>query len=391
MTMRAVNEIDQVMSLTHKRKVLLVLENAGGGTGRHVVDLAAGLIGMGWSVDLLYSTGRLEAWFEREIAAIPDLKLHVLDMAMGISWTDLRAAAGLRRFIRSKGPFDIVHGHSSKGGALARIAAAATGAAVIYTPHALYTLDPKLSRTKRRIFAALERNLARLTRAVICVSRAEFNHAREIGIPVSKLRLITNGIDVSGFGHRINARRQMALNDDEFCIGHVGRLAPQKAVHVLIEAFAAVRAQCPSARLVIVGDGPDRRALELLAARSSHAEAIQFLGARDGRLLMPGFDVFALTSHYEGFPYVLLEAAVSGVPIVMTDVGGGDELVESGITKVARGAEELVEQLKKLYDNAVASDRERIAIGRRAAERFSLQAMINQTCALYESLLARTV
>ncbi len=391
MTMHVVNEPDQVMSLMPRRKVLLVLENAGGGTGRHVVDLAAGLIRMGWSVDLLYSTGRLEPWFEREVAAIPGLKLHVLEMATGISWTDLRAAAGLRRFIRSKGPFDIVHGHSSKGGALARIAAAATGAAVVYTPHALYTLDPKLSRTKRIIFAALERNLARLTHAVVCVSRAEFKHAREIGIPVSKLRLITNGIDVSGFGHRIDARRQMALNDDEFCIGHVGRLVPQKAVHVLIETFAAVRAQRPSARLVIVGDGPDRRPLELLAARSSHAEAIQFLGARDGRLLMPGFDVFALTSNYEGFPYVLLEAAVSGVPVVMTDVGGGEEMVESGTTVVARRAEELVEQLKKRYHHAAASDRERIAIGRRAAERFSLQAMIEQTCALYESVLGSTI
>lgn len=379
------------MSSTHRRKVLLVLENAGGGTGRHVVDLAAGLIRTGWSVDLLYSTGRLEPWFEREVAGIPGLKLHILEMAKGISWTDLRAAAGLRRFIRSQGPFDIVHGHSSKGGALARIAAAATGAAVIYTPHALYTLDPKLSRTRRTIFAALERNLARLTQAVVCVSRAEFNHAREIGIPVSKLRLITNGIDVSGFGRRMDARRQMALNDDEFCIGHVGRLVPQKAVHVLIESFAAVRAQCPSARLVIVGDGPDRRALELLAARSPHAEAIRFLGALDGRALMPGFDVLALTSHYEGFPYVLLEAAVSGVPVVMTDVGGGEEMVESGTTVVARRAEELVEQLKKRYHHAAASDRERIAIGRRAAERFSLQAMIEQTCALYESVLASTI
>lgn len=310
--------------------VLLVLETGGGGSGRHVVDLARGLIQRGYGVTLAYSGLRAEASFLDEIHSTADLHCIRIDMKRAVSAMDLKAARAIRGYLRQFGPFQVVHGHSSKAGALSRIAALGTKAARIYTPHAFVTLDPRLDPARRAVYTAAERALSHLADAIICVSSDELEHALLLGIDRAKLHLVPNGVDPLTDEPRSDVRKRLRLESDEVCVGYVGRLEAGKAVDRLLHAFAEVRRQQPRTRLALVGAGSEEAALRSLSARLNVTEAVTFVGAADGRTLMAGFDVFAFASLYEGFPYVLLEAAQRGLPIVTTKVGGSDQIVVSG-------------------------------------------------------------
>ena len=123
-------------------KILLVLEAAGAGVGRHVVDLVAGLLARGHAVDVVYSPARAEASFVAQLEALQGaLTVRELPMQRSVGIRDLAAARGLRRLIRAGGPYDVVHAHSSKAGALLRLAAIGLPARRFYTPHAFITLE----------------------------------------------------------------------------------------------------------------------------------------------------------------------------------------------------------------------------------------------------------
>jgi glycosyltransferase involved in cell wall biosynthesis len=182
------------------------------------------------------------------------------------------------------------------------------------------------------VYGTAERALSHLADAIICVSGEELDHALHLGIDRAKLHLVPNGVNPLADVRRADVRHHLALEPDELCIGYVGRLEAGKAVDRLLHAFAEVRRQQPRTRLALVGAGPEEAALRSLGARLNVADAVTFVGAGDGRTLMAGFDVFAFASLYEGFPYVLLEAAQRGLPIVTTKVGGADQIVANGAT-----------------------------------------------------------
>jgi len=122
-------------------RILLVIEPSGGGSGRHVVDLARALIGSGHQVSLIWSPRRAAPWFEAAVAALPLHADERLPMRRSVGPWDVAALHTLNRLIARLGPFEIVHGHSAKAGALVRLAHA-PGAAKIYTPHALPMMGP---------------------------------------------------------------------------------------------------------------------------------------------------------------------------------------------------------------------------------------------------------
>src|SRR5690348_12153620 len=99
-------------------RILMIVESAGGGTGRHVLDLSAGLISRGHEVHLLYSTGRIDRLFENRLAEIPALHRQPLFMHTAPHPADVMAVRAARNYLAAHGPFDAIHGHSSKGGAI---------------------------------------------------------------------------------------------------------------------------------------------------------------------------------------------------------------------------------------------------------------------------------
>jgi len=370
-------------------RILLVVESAGGGVGRHVLDLAAGLALRNHKVCIAYSPERAEESFVDALNELKSVSLQTLPMRREVGLHDVRQVRDLRRLVKDLGPFDIVHGHSSKAGALLRLATMNLGVACVYTPHAFVTLDPEIGRLKRFGYGLAERCLAPLARRIICVSNSEYDHAVSLGLAPECLRVVHNGIGSLATAERELVRERYRLPSDAIVIGCVGRLTHQKAVERLLSAFAMGAAALPNARLMVVGDGPDREMLESLAARQGLTTRILFTGAVDGANAMAAFDLLALPSRYEALPYVLLEAAARGLPIVMTDTGGAGSVVrdgDNGFVVPQKDTEAFSARLLQLCQQAVLRER----MGQSSIEvarEFSVDRMVLDTLDVYAECL----
>jgi glycosyltransferase involved in cell wall biosynthesis len=163
----------RIMSELIQLKILLVLEASGAGVGRHVIDLARELDCQGHTVHLIYSGHRMDGGFRRDLDTLGRVNAYRIDMRRAPHPNDLVATLKIRKYIASFGPFDVIHGHSSKGGAVARLAAIGFPGFRIYTPHAFRNLDPLLGSLSRWLYKGIERSLVHFTDGIILVSVEE--------------------------------------------------------------------------------------------------------------------------------------------------------------------------------------------------------------------------
>jgi len=349
-------------------RVLLVIESCGGGSARHVADLAAGLLAEGHDVEVAYSPLRADGWFLAELQALtgPGLVMHSIDMFRNPGLHDAKAARQLRALLKDCKPFDVVHGHSAKAGALVRLAGYGDPALKVYTPHAFITLDPELGAKKRLVYTVAERLLAPLADGIVCVSNEEKDHAESLGISSQLLVTIENGLAPLPDADREAARSTLGLKESDVCFGFVGRISGQK----------------PVARLVL--------ALQLLYTLNIE-DRVRFTGAADGQFLMAGFDVFVLPSSYEAFPYVYLEALARGLPIISTDVGGSAAVIDHGVNGYIVPQNKL--ELLAKYMAVLTEDGEmRGRMSQHSLEKskqFTVKNMVANTIAVYKSLKAQ--
>jgi glycosyltransferase involved in cell wall biosynthesis len=304
-----------------------------------------------------------------------------------------RLARAARRRLEELRPH-VLHTHGYKETVLGAIAGhASCRPRLVQTYHGIVEKLPGWAGLKMRVYEGLNTLVGRRAADALIGVSAEIARVLRERYPSTRVHCIRNGIDLSRVTvtrPRESARRDLGIAQDAFVVGTVGRLMPVKAFDLLIEAFARLRQTVPHARLVIVGDGPLRGALQQCAARHGAANDVLFLGARtDVYELMACFDVFALSSHHEGIPMVLLEAMTVGVPIVATRVGGVPEVLEDGAHALLvppgdPGA--LAGAVERLA--ASPALRERIAGAARAQveRRFSIQATAAATRDLYLSL-----
>ena len=366
-------------------RVAMVVESCGGGTGRHVIDLCQGLVRRGCEVHLLFSLGRVESIFLDRLAALDGIHCKPLPMRREIHSSDLTAVRAARRYLKEHGPFDVVHGHSSKGGAIARLAAAGTGAAAVYTLHGFAATDPTMARWKRTMYLAIELGLSLATARVIAVSPEEKREAVGVGLGRGRVVFVPNGVGESEMGPRDAARAALGAAEGDLIIGFVGRFVSQKAPHVLLQAMSRVAGAMPRAKLALVGGGPLEQSMRAFARQVGVADRVLWLGERDARELMAGFDVFAIPSAKEGLPYVVLEAMSAGLPVVATDRAGVECLVstgENGVVVPSGDAEALAGGLVFLLRDA----KKRAECGRaslRRVARFTVDDMVDKTLAVY--------
>jgi glycosyltransferase involved in cell wall biosynthesis len=367
-------------------RILMVVESAAGGTGRHVLDLSEGLMRRGCDVHLIYSTERVDVMFLARLAEIPHMSRLALPMRTNVHPSDWATVRRVRRYMRESGPFDVIHGHSSKGGAIARLAALGTRAAAFYTLHGLIMMDPGLPRTKWLAYLSIELALALRTSRVIAVSPEESRAAVRLGFGSSRVVLVPNGLGPMNLAPRDAARASLGLAADQLAVGFVGRLVEQKAPQVLIRAMAKACAVVPGACLVMVGSGPLGEELRSLARQLGISERILWLGERDARELLAAFDLFALSSRKEGLPYVVLEAMAAGLPVVATTSAGVEILVirdENGITVPPDDPHAFGSALIALLGDPRRLSQYSAASRRRAAL-FTVDAMVERTLAAYE-------
>ena len=312
-------------------------------------------------------------------------------------WSDLRALLELIRLFRSERP-DVVHTHSSKAGLVGRLAARLAGVpVVVHTVHG-WSFHDGMSPLARKVAIALERLAARWTTRLVVVSRADERTGRHEGIgEPGDYSLIRSGIDASAYlpspERRARARAAIGCPEGQPVVGTVTRLCRQKDPVTLLKAVRRVVDARPDVHCVIVGDGPLRRAVDDLIDELELGGHVTLLGSRDDvSTLLAGFDVFALSSQWEGLPRVVVEAMAAGVPVVTTDAGGVAEAVESGVCGVVvpvGDAAALADGVVALLDDRRLADRFARLAESRVAE-FDTAAMIERLEALYVELLAET-
>jgi len=296
--------------------------------------------------------------------------------AVPIARKGARGVLALRQLL-ARHPFDVVNTHSSTDTWLAALARATLPSA------------PPIVRT-RHISAPLPRNRATrwlyntaTARIVTTGEKLRRQVIAETGVEAPRVISIPTGIDLARFhpADRDAARAAVGLPREASIVGIVATLRSWKGHRYLLEAFAAMkRAQ---ALLVVVGDGPQRAALEALAAELGIASQVRFAGNQaDVAPWMQSFDVFCLPSYAnEGVPQALMQAMACGLAVVTTPVGSIEEIVEAGSSGEIvppRDAGRLREALASLLDDVSR----RTALGERAGavarERFGEALMVER-------------
>jgi glycosyltransferase involved in cell wall biosynthesis len=385
-----VEKIAAPAALERPQRVLLLTQASGGGVGRHFLDLAEGLHQRGVSAVGIYSPRKLDTACRARLEGGILPAMHSFPMRRGIHPLDVVDLRALERLIRQLGPFDLVHGHSSKGGALARLLGRRLGIPAVYTPNTFVTQDYAVAAWQRAVFALIERWLGRHTAALIAVSHEEAEHARALGVDPAKVHVVPNGIDPPPFLPRDEARARLGILPDEMVFGFVGRLAPQKAPEVMLRAFAQVLTNLPAARLVMVGSGPQSAEVGDCVEQLGLKSRVLLLGDVVAMPIMRAFDAFCLSSRYEGMPYVLIEALAAGLPIITTRVGGALMCVEPGVNGLIVPVEDTGALAGAMINLAGDADmRRRFAAASAAlAARYTAQRMVDQTLRVYQEVWA---
>jgi len=359
-----------------------------GGAAENVFQLANGLAGGGWEVELV---GPLESPVYERLPA--ELRVHRLPISPGYSSLRSNALAmrGLMRVLDG-GRFDLVHAHSAQAGVLARLARLAGGPPVVYTPHC-FTFLGHPSRGRSAVGLAIERALAPLTAAFIDVSAYERAAALRLGVGAAEQHhLIHNGSAPCVEGE-LDAEL-LAFRGSGPLVSVIASLRPQKRVDVFLRAVPRILREVPEARAAVIGNGPESDRLLRLARQ---------LGLdRDERLLIAPFhgpasrylgcsDLYVLPSGWESLPIGALEALACGVPQVATDVGGVGEAVgaDTGVLVPPYKPRALAAAVVELLRDPDRRARMAAASRERHRELFGLERMVAQTAEVYgRTLLA---
>ena len=322
-------------SAARRTRVLLVITRLElGGAQRVVLHTARKLDRKRFEVGLAWGPGDL---LDSEAAAIGDLSLfEVPSLVRPVApVSDLRALANLRRVIRAFRP-DVVHTHSSKAGVLGRFAARREKVpAVVHTVHG-FGFTPLQPPPMRLAYRTVEKALARWTDHFVTVSENDRRRGVELGLfPEKRATVIRAGIDLTAFGATSGGtavREKLGIPGEVPLVTQIGNFKPQKAPLDFVRVAAAVAAQSPETRFVMVGDGPLRPAAEEMARSLGVADRVVFCGWWDD---VPGLlattTVSVLTSVHEGLPCSVVEALAAGVPVVATAVDGTPEVISPGV------------------------------------------------------------
>lgn len=290
--------------------------------------------------------------------------------------------------------YDIVHTHTSVGGIIGRFAARLNGTPlVLWTIHGWAFDYPYGGSIRRRFFLMIEKIMDRFTDHYVAISE----NMKEVGVnagitDTGKIDVIYHGIELKEYPAQELIRNRVGIkNDGNIIIGTVGRLEPQKAVNVLIQAVALVKNRHPHIKLLLVGDGPLREDLENLAGTLNMGNDVIFTGWRpDAGDYIACMDIFSLSSLWEGFGIVLLEAMSLAKPIVATKVGGVPEIVmdgKGGILVPPGRPDELAAGILHLLGNPDIRREMGYFNKERVNTVFGLKTMIERYEVMYERLL----
>jgi glycosyltransferase involved in cell wall biosynthesis len=287
-----------------------------------------------------------------------------------------------------KEKFDIVHTHSTKAGIIGRIAAGLAGVEkIFFTVHGWGFYNQGEYGKFNRILILLEKISARFSTAIICVSKNDLKEGLKNKIaPPDKFIVIHYGTTWD-IGKRGKLRKEIDADDKDVVFGMVARLAYQKNPRLFLEAAKILSQRYNNAKFVLVGDGPYYTECEDYI-RKNTLNNVFLLGFRDGKEIFPDFDVFVLSSRFEGLPITIIEALFTKLPVIATKVGGVEEEVEhgeNGFLVVDQNAREL----SKCMEYFIKQPGEIEIMGNRgylkALNQFTLEKMLKSYDRVYEA------
>jgi glycosyltransferase involved in cell wall biosynthesis len=356
-----------------------------GGIFRHILDLANGQADRGHHVGIIADslTGGERA--EAALAEIaPRLKLGVHRIAIHREPfpTDVVVWAQFRRLIRKLNP-EVLHGHGAKAGAFIRLKSRSEGAIRVYTPHG-GSLHYPGNTLKGALYSRLERALMNSTDLFLFESAfARDTYQRTIGIPKGLVRCVFNGVTADEFD-------PVARAADATDVVYVGEFRHIKGTDLLIDAVARLRSDGKPVTLTLAGDGEEIETLKAQIARLGLTEAVRFIGHVKARYGFSKGNLLVVPSRGDSMPYVVIEAAAAGIPMVAANVGGIPEIF--GTHTDALFAPNIAAAMADAIEAALEDPEAALARAKSLRERiflhFSQKAMVEGVLAGYRDAFA---
>lgn len=352
-----------------------------GGIFRHILDLAHGQIDAGHHVGIIADslTGG-----ERANAALaeiaPRLKLGVRRVAIHREPHPADFLVWLRfMYLISRLKPDVLHGHGAKAGAFIRMIGRSKRFIRVYTPHG-GSLHYPLSTWKGAFYSRLERALMNNTELFLFESAfARDTYQRTIGTPKTGLvRCVFNGVTAAEFD-------PVTLAADATDVAYVGEFRHIKGADLLIDAAALLRADGKPVKLTLAGDGEELGTLKALVEKHSLNEAVRFIGHVKARFGFSKGKLLVVPSRGDSMPYVVIEAAAAGIPMVAANVGGIPEIFgpHQDALFAPNSADAMADAIKAALDDPASAATRAKALRERIFMHFSQKAMVEGVLASY--------
>lgn len=375
------------MAVTSDRplRILHAVRAPVGGIFRHIMDLANGQADRGHEVgiiaDSLTGGDRAEAALA-EIAPRLKLGVHRLAIRREPFPTDVLVWAHFMRLIRRLKP-DVLHGHGAKAGAFIRLKPRSSETIRVYTPHG-GSLHYPLNTLKGAVYSRLERALMNSTDLFLFESAfARDTYQRTIGIPSGLVRCVFNGVTADEFD-------PVAKAADATDVVYVGEFRQIKGADLLIDAVARLRADGKPVTLTLAGDGEELDALKAQIQKLGLGEAVRFIGHVKARYGFSKGNLLVVPSRGDSMPYVVIEAAAAGIPMVAAKVGGIPEIF--GALDDALFAPNIVGAMADAIETALDDPEAALERAKSLRERiflhFSQKAMVEGVLAGYRDAFA---
>jgi glycosyltransferase involved in cell wall biosynthesis len=361
--------------------ILHVMRAPVGGLFRHVADLARAQTARGHRVGLFAGAGSGGAQSDATLAELArTLAGGVTRMPMSrhLGLRDVAAVAQVAARAAEMSA-DVIHGHGAKGGAYARLARKLR-AVRVYTPHG-GSLHYRWGTPAGLVYLAAERALMPRTDLFLFESAYGRDAFRaKVGDPGARARIVHNGVADSEF-------EPIILTADASDVVFVGELRRLKGVDVLLNALAIEHGS--PLRAIIVGDGPERAAFEAQAQALGLAGEVHFAGSMPARAAFARGRVLVVPSRAESFPYVVLEAAAAGVPVVATAVGGIPEIFGPDTAELVPPGDPaaLRQAIDRRQQGSLSADMAAARLQARVRGAFSVDAMTEAVVLAYREAL----
>src|SRR6476646_11678914 len=351
-----------------------------GGIFRHILDLANGQADLGHHVCISADslTGGERA--EQALAEVaPRLKLGVHRTAIRREPlpSDLLVWARFQRMIHELKP-DVLHGHGAKAGAFLRLRTASRDRIRVYTPHG-GSLHYPLSTLKGNVYGRIERALMNDTDLFLFESAfARDTYQRTIGKPKGLVRCVFNGVTAGEFDPVVKA-------EDATDLIYVGEFRHIKAADLLIDAVAKLRAAGNPVTLTLAGDGEESGSLKAQVEQLGLGEAVRFIGHVKARYGFYKGSLLVVPSRGDSMPYVVIEAAAAGIPMVAANVGGIPEIFgeHSDALFAPSAAAAIADAMAAALKDPHAAQARANSLRERILRHFSQEAMVDGVLAGY--------